>query len=391
MTVSVLQLVVLSWVLIRVASTYVKIITTEALSIHLNGVLKRTIGPGDFSIPMSLARHDVLALTMTPLEGKEFEIRVTTDDTIPAKLAWRFAEGNVSSKWVERFWEHSCTWDVPLSEDENLNFLGSGGGDAIYFRGVVGDACEEYTPQILEAQTTVNTATFSVAIHDQAWVFLNGKHLGDIASWTTVWKKKVSVTTGDVLGIKVMAGTENGGILAVAESSLGTIATKANGWRIARVSTGNIGSALSIGFDDCSWGTGTVKTSIAKAVGAPNGAQYVWPDGTKAGEIVVARYVVGYENRCGKVKSTTSTRPETCTCSKIASNDWSDCYYYTKSGSSACAVRKCDDKYVCSSQKTGMVCVRKVSKTKVKPVQGRMGICETVAENTIQYMPYQQW
>lgn len=392
MMVSVLQIVVLSWVLIRVASTSVKIITTEALSIHLNGVLKRTIGPGDYSIPMPLSEHDVLALTMTPMEGREFELKVTTDDTLPAKLAWRFAEGNVSSGWEHRFWKSACTWDVPLSDDEYLNFQASGSGDAIYFRGVVGDPCGEYHPQVLEAQTTADTATFSVAIHDQAWVFLNGRHLGDIATWTTVWKKTVSVTTGDVLAIKVMAGTEKGGVLALAKSALGSFATKGNGWRVARVKTADVGATLAIGYNDCGWGTGTVKTALPRAATAPSGAQYVWPDGTAAGEIVVARYVVGYENRCGSTKvTTTAPRPDLCTCTKLPANDWSDCYYYTKSGSSACAVRKCDDKYVCTSEETDMVCVRKVSKTKIVPVQGRVGICESVADNTVQYMPYQQW
>lgn len=388
--VSVLQLVVISWILIRVASTYIKIVTTDALSLHHNGFLKRTIGPGRYSIPLTLSQFDVLAITMTPLEGRRFKIKVITDDTVPAALAWRFAEGSVNNRWVHRFWEPACAWEVPISEDGTLNFRGTGSGDAIYFRAIVGDSCEEDSPEILEAQTTTDAVTISIAIHDQAWVFLNGQHLGDIASWAKVWKRSVSATTGDVIAIKVMAGTVNGGVLALAESSIGSFATKGNGWRVGRVSTAGTAEALRTGFDDCKWGTGSVKTTIARAADAPSSAQYVWPDGTAAGEIVVARYVVGYENRCGGTKVAPSPRPDLCTCTKLRSNDWSDCYYYTKAGSSACSVRKCEDKFVCSSENTGMVCVRKIAKTKVVPIQGRVGICQTVADNSVHYMPYQQ-
>lgn len=394
MTPNILQLVILTWVFIRVASAYVIIATTEPLSVYHNGQLLKMLGRGNFSLPITLEQHDVLALTMTPDPGAPYSVKVATNDSLPAELAWRFAEGNVSNAWIHRFWEPACMWDEPLSADGKLDFDGGGTGNPVHFRAVVGNPCEDdmFAPQILAAETAIDTIKLSVAIHDQAWVFVNGQHLGDISSWNSVWTKTLSLTTGDVIGIKVMAGTTNGGVLALAQSSRGSFATRGNGWRVARVAVADTAAALSIGYDDCKWGEGSTTTTVTRASSAPSNANYVWPTGTGAGEIVVARFIVGYENRCGKVAAATpSPRPDLCSCTKLPANDWSDCYYYTDAGLSACAVRKCDDKYVCTSENTGMVCVRKISKWKVVPVDGRVGVCTTVADNAVQYMPYQQW
>lgn len=79
--------------------------------------------------------------------------------------------------------------------------------------------------------------------------------------------------------------------------------------------------------------------------------------------------------------------PKTCSCYKVHTNSYSNCYYFTYKADGTCARRQCRTSYKCAhGRDTGVICMRRLTKTKIVPIYG--GKCKEVSQSNFMYVPY---
>lgn len=376
-------LVLLSVMVRRVSSVVVDIVCSSDAALYRNGEIMTTVQRGFHSFHVQLVQGDVFAVAMKP--PPDTTVTITVKVGIEPRMAWRNTRQWVADGWQQKGWPGACTWEETHTSDITMAYRGGGGGVAL-FRGVVGDPCSgKYAPK--------RTLRLTAAANDQAWIFLNGAHLGDVMSVTDVWSQTMTVHDGDVVTLKAMAGGA-GGIVASANVDGMDYVTGSmmGGWQVGEANDEMTAKSMIAGFDDCIWTKGEPSTSsITRAPTFPynTGAVYVWPADATAGARVIARFVVSGNTRCSTTM-TKSTTENLCTCEMLPTNAWAKCYFFTDNNHYACDVRQCDPKYVCTSKETGMICMRKQNKERVVPIEGRVGVCQKVADNSFMYVPYGQ-
>lgn len=333
----------------------------------------KAIGSGVNTVNVNLAQNDVLSLTVNP--GSAATYTLTVKAAMQPLLAWRYTNKVWGDQWKKPTMPKRCAWQRATVSGSTMTYSSTSSTPA-YFRGVVGDPC--------------SSLELSAAVNERGWVFLNDKHLFDVHDPQTSLKDTMDVADGDVITIKAMSDAI-GGIIANAKLNGKFFGTGTSaGWRLAIVDGPSVKATMTNKFDDCKWSTGSAaKPQVIKAANFPyaTGAKYLWDSGAKSSDIVVARFVVGRQNRCGTPRKTTQAL---CSCEVIPPNDWSDCYYFTDTRQHYCKLRKCEPKYTCSSKQTGIVCIRRLVKVRVVPVAGVKGVCKKEAINSEMYVPYQQ-
>lgn len=358
---------------LRASATVVTVINSVDATIYRNGYVIQVVPRGVNNLHLQLTQGDVLALSVNPPTTTAFTLSIKAD--VQPRIVWRYSGQVTGDAWTKKIWSQSCSWAAARTTDDRLVHRGTGGVPT-YFRGIVGEACK--------------TMQLSVAANERAWMFLNNRHLGDVNSMLTTWTKTMSVGEGDVITIKTMTGGV-GGVIANAKIDGKNYAIgKTNGWRINTVDGDAVERSMANTFSDCAWGTGSPASSgITRASGFPysTGAEYLWQSGATTQDIVVARFVVGSEDRCTEAASSGETM---CSCEMIPPNAWSDCYYFTDNREYYCKLRKCEPKYMCSSKQTGVICVKRLVTERIVPVEGFKGVCKTEAQRTMMFVPYQQ-
>lgn len=79
-------------------------------------------------------------------------------------------------------------------------------------------------------------------------------------------------------------------------------------------------------------------------------------------------------------------QPATCNCRIEIREKKGTCYMYTNKGNSFCEKRDCSARYVCSTRRTGVTCMRRYTVKKIVPVG--LGKCETKMSGGVIYVPY---
>lgn len=382
MRIRALQFSILSILVFRSVAVVVDVVCSAETTLYRNGVMVKKVERGFHSLHVELTKGDVLALAMTPPSTTTATLTVKAD-TQP-RLTWRQSR-TASDGWQDKGWMGGCSWDKSQVSDATMAYRGAGGGVAL-FRGVMGDPCIGGTSQ------KTRTLRLTAAANDQAWVFLNGAHLGDVQSVTHVWSRTLTVRDGDVVTLKAMARSA-GGIIASANVDGKDYTTGTASWRVG-VANGDIATkSMVAGFDDCKWTPGVPAAStVTRAPTFPykTGAEYVWPGDANIGAVVIARFVVGGAKRCGNGQMKTTANKNMCSCEMIPTNAWAKCYYFTDNYRYACKMRRCEPKYVCTSRNTGTICMGKQIKERVIPIEGRVGVCKATPDNSFMYMPYGQ-
>lgn len=401
-------------------------------TLHRNGhPILSSSGGGRHRVRVLLHSQDVIALTVRPEKKKAFVLGVRTMGR-GSRLKWRIArvDGNPES-WRLKDWVHTCKW-TPIRQMHNvLKRRDDGKGDTVLLRAVVDEQCghdsrrrvrregsyvrrfdnrmgmtssqnrghlrygqDESVSRVMLPEVRVKVpktgkkAVLNVAANNRAWVFVNGKQIGDIGRSSAVLTQELSVYQGDVIAVKVVSqGASTAGVIADVELDGKHYSTGKFGWRVGVARNIKDVHKLSKSFIDCGWTSGVdVNTKVKKASGFPyeHGGKYVWPQGGTNSDVTVARLVVGAEKRCAQ------KAVRTCACELTKVNRKSECYYFIDWRQHSCAWRTCDAKYMCTERNTGLICVERKVTQRIVPIVGKVGVCKTEAADHVMYVPYQK-
>lgn len=395
--------------LARVFSIDLAATTSTETSVYRNGELVQKLSPGSHTFQVSITKNDVLSLmsTSSPTVKKYLTLKSTTSgNDIP--LTWRHSYQSPSdNSWqTSVHWSPACKWNTTpynkhtstmiYSNDDSFNSTIS------IFRATLADdnTCNK---KAVEVSTNVKQFTPSrniklrLAANDKLWIFVNGRHVGDILNKLHVYEKTLTLKDGDVIFIKAMGprgGNGIGGLIASLTDNGKHYVTGTNtGWKIGIITNDDVALTIMKGYNDCtsSWTNGRiVNEGITKVTGFPGNANYVWSSAnTHDSSIIGARFVIGKSNRCNNHKK--KKMLDLCPCEILPTNEWAKCYYFKDKYTMACGVRECVPKYICSTKRdTGIICMRRQNTQRIIPLKGSTNECTNIPDKSYMYIPYDQ-
>lgn len=287
-------------------------------------------------------------------------------------------------EWTNEFPEYDvCRWKSVgrkrLARTRGMPYMwpmGTCGGDHISrMRFVVGGgderACHRPRPKTSRAVVTV-------AATDQAWVFLNGRHVMQVGSRQETKAARLRLGKGDVVALKVQDmryknRREFGFVVDIRYKGKRIVTREGGDWKVTAMykteEPSEQNAYMHGSYNDCAWDAPVLPryapVKRAKPFPYKHGAEYVWArNAQREGSAVFARLVIDDDpNRCDKIVGQRNYKnTEPCDCEMVASARGSVCYFFKDWRNHHCDERQCEPKYVCTGREAtpqSLLCIRK--------------------------------